>query len=91
MPFVKNSGLFIPTAIPYQLGDEVFILLNLFGENEKLPVAGRVIWVTPKGASGRRTLGIGVQFNDQDRGQTQKRIEAYLAGALAGDRPTHTM
>src|ERR1051325_9266768 len=52
MPFVKNGGLFIPTNSNYRLGDEVFMLLNLMGEDEKLPVAGRVIWVTPKGATG---------------------------------------
>ena len=91
MPFVKNGGLFIPTNSNYRLGDEVFMLLNLMGEDEKLPVAGKVIWVTPKGAQGKRTAGIGVQFSDQDRGQTQKKIETYLAGAIAGDKPTHTM
>jgi type IV pilus assembly protein PilZ len=91
MPFVKNGGLFIPTNSNYRLGDEVFMLLNLMGEDEKLPVAGRVIWVTPKGAQGKRTAGIGVQFSDQDGGATQKKIENYLAGALGGDKPTHTM
>jgi type IV pilus assembly protein PilZ len=94
MPFVRNGGLFIPTNSNYRLGDDVFMLLNLMGEDEKLPVAGRVIWVTPKGAQGnqgKRTAGIGVQFSEQDRGQTQKRIETYLAGALSGDKPTHTM
>ncbi len=84
MPFVKNGGLFIPTNSNYRLGDEVFMLLNLMGEDEKLPVAGRVIWVTPKGAQGKRTAGIGVQFSEQDRGQTQKKIENYLAGRLVG-------
>jgi type IV pilus assembly protein PilZ len=44
-----------------------------------------------KGAQGKRTAGIGVQFSDQDRGNTQKKIENYLAGALGGDKPTHTM
>ena len=39
MPFVKNGGLFIPTNSNYRLGDEVFMLLNLMGEEEKLPVA----------------------------------------------------
>ena len=69
-------------------------LLNLMGEEEKLPDAGRVIWETPKGAQGnqgKRTAGIGVQFSEQDRGQTQKKIETYLAGALSGDKATHTM
>ena len=32
-----------------------------------------------------------VQFSEQDRGNTQKKIETYLAGALGGDKPTHTM
>ena len=39
MPFVRNGGLFIPTNSNYRLGDEVFMLLNLMGEEEKLPVA----------------------------------------------------
>ena len=91
MPFVKNGGLFIPTNSNYRLGDEVFMLLNLMGEDEKLPVAGKVIWVTPKGAQGKRTAGIGVQFSEQDRGQTRTKIETYLAGALSGDKATHTM
>ena len=91
MPYVKNGGLFIPTSKTYHIGDEVFMLLNLMGEDEKLPVAGRVIWMTPKGAQGKRTAGIGVQFSEQDRGATQRKIESYLAGALGGDKPTHTM
>src|SRR6267142_2317959 len=88
MPFVTNGGLFIPTNSNYRLGDEVFMLLNLMGEDEKLPVAGRVIWVTPKGAQGKRTAGIGVQFSEQDRGQTRHKIENYLAGAIPARRST---
>src|SRR5579871_5753998 len=91
MPFVKNGGLFIPTNSNYRLGDEVFMLLNLMGEEGQLQVAGRVIWRTPKGAHGKRTARTGVQFSDQDRGKTQKKIENYLAGALGGNKPTHTM
>jgi len=90
MPFVKNGGLFIPTNKDYELGDEVFMLLNLMDEPEKIPVAGRVIWVTPKGAQGNRAAGIGVQFNDQND-QARAKIETYLAGSLTSDRPTHTM
>jgi type IV pilus assembly protein PilZ len=91
MPFVKNGGLFIPTSKAYRLGDEVFMLLTLMDQQEKIPVAGRVVWVTPRGAGGKRVAGIGVQFSDKDGGQTQKKIETYLAGALGADRPTHTM
>lgn len=91
MPFIKNGGLFIPTAKEYRLGDEVFILLTLLDSAERLPVAGKVVWVTPRAAQGKRAQGIGVQFSTQDGGITQKKIEAILAGALAADRPTHTL
>lgn len=92
MPFVLNGGLFIPTNKDYKLGDEVFMLLKLMDESEKLPVVGKVIWVTPKGAQGNRVAGIGVQFAaDQDGGNVRKKIETYLGGALKSDRPTHTM
>ncbi len=91
MPFIKNGGLFIPTAKTYKIGDEVFMLLTLMDSKEKLPVAGRVVWITPVGAQGNKTAGIGVQFSDLDKGATKGKIEKQLAGALSSDRPTHTM
>lgn len=92
MPFIRNGGLFIPTERnAYKLGDEVFILLTLMDSSERLPVAGKVVWVTPRGAQNKRQQGIGVQFSSQDAGATQKKIEASLAGALGADRPTHTL
>jgi type IV pilus assembly protein PilZ len=90
MPYVENGGLFIPTNKKYQIGDEVFVLLSLIDESEKIPVSGKVIWVTPKGAQGNRSAGIGVQFSDQE-GSLVGKIETYLVGLLASGRPTHTM
>lgn len=91
MQFVQSGGLFIPTTKQYRLGDEVFMLLTLMDETERLPVAGRIIWITPVGAEGNRAAGIGVQFSDQDGGAARNKIETYLAGALKSDRPTHTL
>jgi len=90
MPYLENGGLFVPTNKAYKVGDEVFMLLNLMDEAEKIPIAGKVVWVTPKGAQGNRTAGIGVQFSDQDATANAK-IENHLAGSLSSDRPTHTM
>ncbi|WP_053213492.1 PilZ domain-containing protein [Pseudomonas sp. Q12-87] len=90
MPFIRNGGLFIPTNKNYRLGDEVFMLLSLMDEPEKIPVAGKVIWITPKGAQGNRAAGVGVQFNDGDN-SARNQIETHLAGSLKSDRPTHTM
>lgn len=92
MPFVKGGGVFVPTPKRYFLGDEVFLLLTLPESNERLPVAGKVIWVTPTGAQGNRTAGIGVQIADSNEGQTvRSKIETLLAGMLESDKPTHTM
>jgi type IV pilus assembly protein PilZ len=91
MPYVTNGGLFIPTTKQYTLGDEVFMLLTLMEDNESLPVAGKIIWITPQGAQGNRSAGIGVQFSFQDKGATRNKIETHLAGAMKSDRITHTM
>ena len=90
MPYLSNGGLFVPTNKPYKVGDEVFMLLSLMDEPEKIPIAGKVVWVTPRGAQGNRTAGIGVQFSEQDVTANAK-IENHLAGSLSSDRPTHTM
>jgi type IV pilus assembly protein PilZ len=90
MPYVNNGGLFIPTNKSYSIGDEVFVLLNLMDEPEKIPVAGKVIWITPKGAQGNRSAGIGIQFADEASIALHK-IETHLAGMVESERPTHTM
>ena len=91
MPYVTNGGLFIPTTKRYSLGDEVFMLLTLMDDKERLPVAGKIIWITPQGAQGNRSAGVGVQFSFQDKGATRNKIETHLAGAMKSDRITHTM
>jgi len=92
MPFVKGGGLFVPTNKRYNLGDEVFILLSLMEEKDRLPVAGKVIWITPPGSQGNRAAGIGVQFNETADGEAAKsKIETILAGTLGAERLTHTM
>ncbi len=88
MPFINGGGLFIPTSREYSLGDEVFIRLTLMDEADKLPVPGKVVWITPQGSS--RMAGIGVQFTDPTD-KVRTKIETYLAGALKSDRETSTM
>ncbi|MFK0572975.1 PilZ domain-containing protein [Endozoicomonas sp.] len=90
MPFISGGGLFVPTHKHYNLGDDVFIRLTLMDEPEKIPVPGKVVWVTPMGDQGRRQAGIGIQFNDPTD-SVRTKIETYIAGVLASDRPTNTM
>lgn len=92
MPFIRQGGIFVPTNRRYFIGDEVFLLLILPDSSERLPVAGKVVWVTPTGAQGNRAAGIGVQFADTAEGEAVKnKIETTLAGILNADQPTQTM
>ncbi len=92
MPYIRQGGIFVPTTRRYFIGDEVFLLLTLPESSERLPVAGKVAWVTPAGAQGNRTAGIGVQFAETAEGDAvRNKIEAILAGILTSDKPTHTM
>jgi type IV pilus assembly protein PilZ len=92
MPFIKGGGLFIPTNKSYKMGEEVFMLLTLMDDPARLPVSGKVVWLTPSGAHGSRTQGMGVQFAFNEGGKTaQNKIEGFLGGSLKSVRLTHTM
>ncbi len=92
MPFLKGGGIFIPTNRSYQLGEEVFMLLSLMDDPQRIAVQGKVVWVTPEGVQGNRTQGIGVQFtNDETGAAARAQIEKILGETLASNRPTHTM
>lgn len=92
MPYLKQGGIFIPTTKQYKLGDEVFMLLTLMSDPNKIPVAGRVVWITPGGAQGGKTQGIGVEFAANESGvAARNKIEGLLGGSLKSTRPTHTM
>lgn len=92
MPFLKNGGIFVPTQRSYKLGDEIFVILELMDEPQKLPIAGRVAWVTPANASNNKTQGIGVHFPDDESGQRARVIiEKHLGSAVRSTRPTHTV
>ncbi len=91
MPYLKGGGLFIPTNKPYQMGEEVFMLLSLLEDPMKLKVVGNVVWVTPA-TQGGKPQGIGVQFNEKNGGmEARNKIESMLGGVLKSTRPTHTM
>ena len=92
MPFLKGGGIFIPTNRAYQLGEEVFMLLSLMDDPQRIAVQGKVVWITPEGVQGNRTQGIGVQFTQDETGAAAKAtIEKLLSEMLASARPTHTL
>ena len=92
MPFVKGGGLFIPTSKPYQMGDQVYMVLTLMDDPTRLPISGKVVWLTPAGAQGNRQQGVGVQFDSNERAaEVCNKIENILGNAMKSTRTTHTM
>ena len=92
MPFLRGGGIFIPTSRPYTLGEEVFMLLSLMDDPNRIAVQGKVVWITPEGVQGNRTQGIGVQFTQDETGANARAtIERILGESLASTRSTHTM
>lgn len=90
MPLLERGGIFVPTRERYDLGQEVYLLLTLPGDNERVPVTGQVVWVSPDGVAGRRVPGIGIHFSPEDRA-VRDRIETLLAGHLDKGAPTYTL
>ena len=90
MPFIKNGGLFIADHTEYDLGDEVFIHLNLMDESEKIRIEGKVIWLANEGVKSPHRPGVGIQFSESEDLANDK-IETYLAGYLSSSDPTLTM
>lgn len=91
MPQLKNGGIFVPTARAHRLGDEVFMLVALPDEPVKIPVSGKVVWITPADAQGKRAQGVGIQFSADEAGRSaKKKIEALLVGMLDSTKITHT-
>lgn len=92
MPFLKHGGLFIPTNRPYQMGDQVYMLISLMEDPTKMPISGKVVWITPAGAQGNRQQGIGVQFDDNEGSAgVRDKIEGILGNSMKSTRQTHTM
>jgi type IV pilus assembly protein PilZ len=90
MPWVKQGGLFFASRGQHRFHEQVLLSLDLMNGAEKLTVTGQVVWITPRGASGKRAAGIGVQFSAEDEGNARTKIETLLAG-VDSNRRTHTM
>ncbi len=91
MPYIKQGGLFIHTDQGFQLGDELFLLIQLPNDTQKYTIAGKIIWITPPRAQGNRKRGVGVQLRGKEGEQVLSKIETHLAGMLAKKDDSETM
>ncbi len=91
MPFVKGCGIFVPSENAYNIGDELFLLLELPEDKGKFSTAAKVVWVNPKQKMGRREPGIGLQILGRDTDKLRHAIEELLGKKVNSPLPTSTM
>lgn len=92
MPFLKNGGLFIPTASYFRPRQSLEVKVQ-FLQQPPMTLFGYVAWRTPVGAQGRRIPGVGLHFAEVAEGElpTKKYIESLLGELLTADKPTQTL
>lgn len=90
LSFVEGGAIFVPTKKTYKLGEEIFFLLSIYLQAEPVPMTGKVVWITPKGAGGKRLEGVGVKFGEEQL-ELRNQIEQALTGTMLSHRPTLTM
>lgn len=61
MPYVVGGGLFVPSKQAVKMGDEVFVLAALPEQTQKIPLTGKVIWISQK-QNGTKPQGFGIQL-----------------------------
>ena len=52
IPWIEGGGIFIPTTRSYKLTDEVFMLLTLMDDPNRIAVQGKVVWITARHSRG---------------------------------------
>ncbi|MBS9777213.1 MAG: pilus assembly protein PilZ [Gammaproteobacteria bacterium] len=91
MPFVKGCGLFFPGISGRSLGEELFLLLRLPGQEERFAVAAKVVWLNPKQKLGKRLPGVGFQLMGRDAERIRGIIEEILGKKINSPLSTATM
>lgn len=90
MHFVQGGGLFIPSRESVTLGEEIFVLATLPEQTLKIPLTGKVIWISQK-QNGIKLQGFGIQLSGEKGVYYKSEAERILAGLKSDNRNSYTM
>lgn len=90
MPFVQGGALFVPTKQAVKMGQEVFVLATLPDQTQKIPLTGKVVWISYK-QSHFKPQGFAIQLVGEKGVFYKNEAEKLLAGSKSMDRPSYTM
>jgi type IV pilus assembly protein PilZ len=90
MPFIKGGGLFFRLLKVPKLGDELFAVIILPDDAERMPLTSKVVWINHR-TQGHRPAGFALALLGIEGDAIRRKIEAQLGGALQSDKPTFTL
>lgn len=90
MPFVHGGGLFISSKQGVKMGEEVFVLASLPEQSQKIPLTGKVIWISYK-ASASKPQGFAIQLMGEKGNYYKMEAEKILAGSRSSELAGFTM
>ena len=90
MPAISGGGLFVCTDKKVSLGDEVFVLANLPGQSQKIPLTGKVVCISYK-QMGDKPQGFAMQLSGEKGNYYKNEAEKLLAGSMSLDCLSFTM
>lgn len=90
MPYIEGGGLFVPTKQAVRMGQEVFVLATLPEQSQKIPLTGKVIWISLK-STHFKPQGFAIQLSGEKGSYYKNEAERILAGALYQDHISFTM
>lgn len=90
MPYINGGALFISTKQPVKMGEEVFVLATLPNQSQKIPLTGKVVWISYK-QTGMKPQGFAIQLAGEKGIYYKNEAEKLLAGSMSADLPSFTM
>ncbi|WP_374664040.1 PilZ domain-containing protein [Acinetobacter sp.] len=90
MPYVVGGGLFVSSKQAVKMGEEVFVLATLPEQSQKVPLTGKVIWISQK-QNGIKPQGFGIQLAGEKGVYFKSEAERILAGLKTEGRRSYTM
>ena len=90
MPYVQGGGLFVVSKQVVKMGEEIFVLATLPDQSQKIPLTGKVIWISQK-QTGTKPQGFAIQLTGEKGTYYKNEAEKLLAGSMLLDRPSFTM
>ena len=87
----KYGGMFVPSDEYFELGEEVFLVINFLWQKDKLALSGKIAWVAGERVT-NYDRGVGVHFNNDKAGvDACHQIELLLGDLILSEHASASL